>query len=145
MVIRVSMSLITNHLKHVLIMAKKEIDTAVYVDKYSDEGLMSKVKRLGKKMGGKLLYNVYVLYYVLKSRDVPIKVKAEILGALGYVLVPLDLIPDFIPVAGFADDLAAVAFAVHSACAQITPVIQQKAEQQVSKLIGSTDDCELAA
>ena len=78
-------------------MAKKEIDTAAYVDKYSDEGLMSKVKRVGKKMGGKLLYNVYVLYYVLKSRDVPVKVKAEILGALGYVLVPLDLIPDFIP------------------------------------------------
>jgi hypothetical protein len=39
-------------------MAKKEIDTAAYVDKYSDEGLMSKVKLLGKKMGGKLLYNV---------------------------------------------------------------------------------------
>ena len=95
-------------------MAKKEIETTVYVDKYSDEGLMSKVKRVGKKMGSKLLYNVYVLYYVLKSRDVPVKVKAEILGALGYVLVPLDLIPDFIPVAGFTDDLAAVAFAVHS-------------------------------
>jgi len=126
-------------------MAKKEIDTAAYVDKYSDEGLMSKVKRLGKKMGGKLLYNVYVLYYVLKSRDVPVKVKAEILGALGYVLVPLDLIPDFIPVAGFTDDLAAVAFAVHSARAQITPGIQQQAEDKVHKLIGSTDDCELAA
>lgn len=126
-------------------MAKKEIDTAVYVDKYSDEGLMSKVKRVGKKMGGKLLYNVYVLYYVLKSRDVPVKVKAEILGALGYVLVPLDLIPDFIPVAGFTDDLAAVAFAVHSARAQITSGIQQQAENKVHKLIGSTDDCELAA
>ena len=126
-------------------MAKKEIDTTVYVDKYSDEGLMSKIKRVGKKMGGKLLYNVYVLYYVLKSRDVPVKVKAEILGGLGYVLVPLDLIPDFIPVAGFTDDLAAVAFAVHSARAQITPGIQQQAEDKVHKLIGSTDECELAA
>ena len=38
MVIRVSMSLITNHLKHVLIMAKKEIDTAAYVDKYAYSG-----------------------------------------------------------------------------------------------------------
>ena len=126
-------------------MAKKEIDTTKYADKYSDEGLMSKVKRIGKKMGGKLLYNVYVLYYVLKSRDVPVKVKAEILSALGYVLVPLDLIPDFIPVAGFADDLAAVTFAVQAAHAQITPSIQQRAEKKVYKLIGSTDECELAA
>lgn len=126
-------------------MAKKELGTAVYADSYSDEGLMSKLKRVGKKMGGKLLYNVYVLYYVLKSRDVPVKVKAEIIGALGYVLIPLDLIPDFIPVAGFTDDLAAVAFAVHLARNQITPAIQQKAEEKVFKVIGSTDECELAA
>ena len=126
-------------------MAKKEIDTAVYADSYSEEGFKSKMKRLGKKMGGKLLYNVYVLYYVLKSRDVPVRVKAEIIGALGYVLVPLDLIPDFIPVVGFTDDLAAITFAVHQAHAQITPGIQKKAEKKVFKLIGSTDQCELAA
>lgn len=126
-------------------MAKKEIDTTKYADSYSDEGFKSKMKRLGKKMGGKLLYNVYVLYYVLKSRDVPVRVKAEILGALGYVLVPLDLIPDFIPVVGFSDDLAAVAFAVHAAHAQISPAIQQKAEKKVYNIIGSTDGCELAA
>lgn len=126
-------------------MAKKEIDTTAYADSYSEEGFKSKMKRVGKKMGGKLLYNVYVLYYVLKSRDVPVKIKAEIIGALGYVLVPLDLIPDFIPVAGFADDLAAITFAVHQAHAQITPGIQQQAEQKVYKMIGSTDDCELAA
>ena len=87
----------------------------------------------------------YVLYYVLKSRDVPVRVKAEILGALGYVLVPLDLIPDFIPVVGFSDDLAAVTFVVQQAHAQITPGIQKKAEKKVFKLIGSTDECELAA
>ncbi len=126
-------------------MAKKEIDTSKYADSYSDEGLMSKVKRIGRKMGGKLLYNVYVLYYVLKSRDVPVKVKAEIIGALGYVLVPLDLIPDFIPVAGFTDDLAAITFAVQAAHAQITPGIQQRTEKKVYNLIGSTDECELAA
>ena len=126
-------------------MAKKEIDTSKYADSYSDEGLMSKVKRIGRKMGGKLLYNVYVLYYVLKFCDVPVKVKTEILGALGYVLVPLDLIPDFIPVSGLTDDLAAIIFAVHAAHAQIIPGIQQKAEKKVYNLIGSTDECELAA
>lgn len=125
-------------------MAKKKIETAVYADKYSDENLLSKLKRVGKKMGGKLMYNVYVLYYVLKSRDVPVKVKAEIIGALGYVIMPLDLIPDFIPVAGFTDDLAAITFAVQMARAQITPAIQQKAEDKVYNTLGSLEDCELA-
>ena len=124
-------------------MATKQIDTTVYADSYSDEGFKSKMKRLGKKMGGKLLYNAYVLYYVLKSRNVPVKVKAEIIGALGYVLLPLDLIPDFIPVVGFTDDLAAITFAVHQAHGQITPGIKRRAEAKVFKLIGSTDECEL--
>lgn len=124
---------------------EKKIDTASYAGNYSDESFSHKVKRFGKKMGGKLLFNVYVLYYVLKSRDVPIKVKAEIIGALGYVIVPLDLIPDFIPVAGFADDLAAITFAVHVARSHITPDIQQKAEQKVLEIFGSLEECELAA
>lgn len=123
----------------------KKIDTAAYAGNYSDESFNHKVKRFGKKMGGKLLFNVYVLYYVLKSKDVPIKVKAEIIGALGYVIVPLDLIPDFIPVAGFADDLAAVTFAVQVARAHITPDIQQKAEQKILEIFGSLEECELAA
>lgn len=123
----------------------KKIDTAAYAGNYSDESFNHKVKRFGKKMGGKLLFNVYVLYYVLKSKDVPIKVKAEIIGALGYVIVPLDLIPDFIPVAGFADDLAAITFAVQIARAHITPDIQQKAEQKILEIFGSLEECELAA
>lgn len=123
----------------------KKIDTAAYAGNYSDESFNHKVKRFGKKMGGKLLFNVYVLYYVLKSKDVPIKVKAKIIGALGYVIVPLDLIPDFIPVAGFADDLAAITFAVQVARAHITPDIQQKAEQKILEIFGSLEECELAA
>lgn len=123
----------------------QKIDTAGYAGNYSDESFNHKVKRFGKKMGGKLLFNVYVLYYVLKSKDVPIKVKAEIIGALGYVIVPLDLIPDFIPVAGFADDLAAITFAVQVARAHITPDIQQKAEQKILEIFGSLEECELAA
>ena len=75
----------------------------------------------------------------------PVRVKGEIIGAFGYVLFPLDLIPDFIPVLGFTDDLAAITFVVQQAHAQITPVIQKKAEKKVYKMIGSTDECELAA
>ena len=123
---------------------KKKINTTGFIKNCSSEALMSKIARFGKKMGGKLLYNVFALYYVLKSRDVPIKVKGEILGALGYVIMPLDLIPDFIPVGGFADDFAAVAFAVQSARANITPEIQHKAEQRVQDYLGDVTDYELA-
>ena len=37
---------------------------------------------------------------------------AVLVGALGYVLTPLDLIPDFIPVIGWSDDCLALAGAL---------------------------------
>lgn len=122
----------------------QRIDTSAYASNYSDENLMDKATRFGKKMGGKLLYNVFVLYYVLKSRNVPITVKLEIVGALGYVIFPADIIPDFIPVAGFSDDMMAIGYAIDRTRAYITPDIRRKAEQRVYSLLGSTTECVLA-
>ena len=51
-------------------MAKNnKISTEAYTGDYSDESFMDKVKRVGQKMGGKLLFNAFVLYYVLKSQE----------------------------------------------------------------------------
>ena len=122
-----------------------KIDTSAYTGNYSEENLMDKVKRFGKRMGGKLLYNVFVLYLVLKSKNVPIMVKLEIIGALGYLIFPADLIPDCIPLAGFTDDLTAITYAVDRTRSYITPDIRRKAEQLVLKTIGSTTECVLAA
>lgn len=127
-------------------MAKaKKINTDAYAGNYSDESFMDKTKRVGKKMGGKLLYNAFILYYVLKSRNVPFTVKLEIMGALGYVIFPADITPDFVPVAGFSDDMMAIAYAIDRTRAYITPEIRRKAEQRVLDIIGSTSECTLAA
>ena len=50
----------------------------------------------------------YALYLALRSPDVPWY--AKVIGAvvIGYVLSPIDLIPDFIPVIGLLDDLVIV-------------------------------------
>ena len=129
-----------------MIMAKNnKINTEAYTGNYSDESFKDKVKRVGQKMGGKLLFNAFILYYVLKSRNVPITVKLEIMGALGYVIFPADVIPDFVPVAGFSDDMMAIAYAIDRTRAYITPEIRRKAEQRVLDIIGSTSECTLAA
>ena len=52
--------------------------------------------------------NLKLLYGYLRSGD-DIAAKALIVGALLYFISPIDLIPDFIPVAGYLDDVAVIA------------------------------------
>ena len=49
-------------------------------------------------------------YFAGRYREIPWRSVALMLGTLLYLLTPIDLIPDFIPVLGYADDVAVVAF-----------------------------------
>ena len=87
---------------------KQPKDVKVYQKYYSESGFWKKLGKVAIVAGSRLIYCALLLYYVLKSPDVLIKDKAMIIGALGYFILPVDLIPDFIPVAGYADDMAAL-------------------------------------
>ena len=108
---------------------------------YSEEGLMDKLKKFAKKAGIKTVYAALLLYYVLLSKDVPVKEKGLIIGALGYLILPVDLIPDFIPVAGFTDDLAALAYAIHAVRSYVSPEIEVQAKAKLKDWFDSfTED-----
>jgi uncharacterized membrane protein YkvA (DUF1232 family) len=47
-------------------------------------------------------------YYCALDRETPTRVRATLLGALGYFVLPLDGIPDFILGLGFTDDAAVI-------------------------------------
>jgi len=55
-----------------------------------------------------LMLNLSALSLAYKRKDVPILAKITIVIAVGYALSPIDLIPDFIPVLGYLDDLIIV-------------------------------------
>ena len=57
----------------------------------------------------KSMFSLIRDYWNGNYRQVPWKTIAAVTGALLYVLMPLDLIPDFIPVAGFLDDAGVIA------------------------------------
>ena len=52
------------------------------------------------------------MYYTLQKPATPVWAKTMIIGALGYFISPIDLIPDFIPIAGYTDDLTALVAAI---------------------------------
>ena len=91
-------------------------------------------------MGSKLLYPALQLYYVLQSKDVPVKVKTLIIGALGYLILPADLVPDFIPALGFTDDLTALMVALRTVNKYITPDINARAKEQADRLLNEDNN-----
>lgn len=112
-----------------------------YEKYYSEEGLMDKLKKFAKKAGIKTVYAALLLYYVLLSKDVPLKEKGLIIGALGYLILPVDLIPDAIPVLGFTDDLAALASVIHIVRVFLSPEIQAQAQAKLKDWFDSfTED-----
>jgi uncharacterized membrane protein YkvA (DUF1232 family) len=94
---------------------------------------------VAKKAGAKVVYCALLLYYVLKSSSVPTEDKLIIIGALGYFILPLDLIADFIPIAGYTDDLAALIACYKAVKNNITPEIKQQAQNKYSEWFDNSD------
>ena len=85
-------------------------DFMKYANKFSQSDFVEKIANIAKRAGAKLVYAALILYYTLQSDKVSAANKAMIIGALGYMISPLDVIPDAIPIAGLTDDLAVLLF-----------------------------------
>jgi len=114
-----------------------------YGNHYSKDGFFDKCKQAGQKAGMKVIYAALLLFYVLEEPSTPVKEKTLIIGALGYLILPVDLISDAIPVFGFSDDLTALVYALHQIRAYITPNVEQKARQRLATWFTSIDENEL--
>ncbi len=118
-------------------------DLEKYRGSYSERGLMNKLTAVAKKAGIKAVYAVLLLYYALQSPQTSTKDKSIIYGALGYFILPLDLVPDFIPLAGFGDDLGALLWALSRVLANITDEVREKARLKLRDWFGDYDRREL--
>ena len=107
-------------------------DFMKYANKFSQSDFVEKIANIAKR-GAKLVYAALILYYTLQSDKVSAANKAMIIGALGYMISPLDVIPDAIPIAGLTDDLAVLLFVLKKVWTDVDPDIQQKAKERLSK------------
>ena len=108
-------------------------DFMSYASKFSQTDFVEKIARIAKRAGAKLVYAALILYYTLQSDKISTANKAMIIGALGYMISPLDVVPDAIPIAGLTDDLAVLLFVLKKVWTDIDPEIQQKAKDRLAK------------
>ena len=106
---------------------------------YSEQGLREKLGKVARRAGLKVVYAVLLLYYALNSPSISTKDKSIIYGALGYFILPLDLLPDVLPVVGFTDDLSAILLALHAIWKNITPEVKAMAAAKASEIFSDFD------
>ncbi|MDE3219687.1 MAG: DUF1232 domain-containing protein [Nitrospirota bacterium] len=91
-------------------------------DKERLRHLLAKAVSIAQRRGGKLLKDIQLLVRLLKASmsgvytglSVRKLVAIVIVAAILYLISPLDVIPDFIPVVGYVDDAAVIAWVMKS-------------------------------
>ena len=104
-----------------------------YANKFTANDFVEKISRIAKRAGAKMVYAALILYYTLQSDNVSAKDKAIIIGALGYLISPLDVIPDAIPIAGLSDDLAVLIYVLKKVWVDVEPDVKAKAKDKLAK------------
>ncbi len=108
-------------------------DFMSYANKFSQSDFVEKISRIARRAGSKLVYAALILYYTLQSDKISKADKAMIIGALGYMISPLDVLPDAIPIVGLTDDLAVLVYVLKKVWTEVDPDIQEKAKSKLPK------------
>ena len=115
---------------------------------FNENSFRRKIRKLSGKLGSNMLYYLIVLYEMMLDKSIPAKTRMLFVAALGYFILPTDLVSDFLPALGYSDDLAFLTYAVASATDYMTPEIREKAKARVEKILNRTlndEETELSA
>ena len=107
-----------------------------YEQHYNESSFLDKVTKYGKLIGINALYKAVQLWFVMQKPDVPATTKAVIMGALGYLIAPLDFLPDLMPVLGYTDDFVAITFALIKVQGYIDEEVERKSKHLLAKIFG---------
>lgn len=114
-----------------------------YIRKFSENKLWRKIGRYARQIGIKAVYSALLLFYAYRREDTPKWAKNIILGVLGYLLSPIDAIPDLSPILGYTDDLGVLGFGLVTIAAYINEEVRAKARKKLHDWFGNYDEKEL--
>lgn len=107
---------------------------------FSDLGFWEKINRFATKVGVKGVYTAFLLYYAYQRKETPAWAKRVVLGALGYLVMPLDFIPDLSPFIGLTDDIGVLSFGLVTIAAFVNKEVREQARARTAKLFPAASD-----
>ena len=93
---------------------------------------IARLKRVAKRIP--FAEDLLAAWVCARDPSTPRRVKLTLLAALGYFVLPLDALPDVMPLLGFTDDAAVIAAALAAVAGSITPQHRQKAKEMLADL-----------
>jgi uncharacterized membrane protein YkvA (DUF1232 family) len=95
-------------------------------------GFWRKLRRLAARLP--FAEDLIAAHYCAFDRQTPLHVKAALIGALAYFVLPVDVIPDVLPVIGYTDDAAVLATAIKLVAFHITPDHREAARGALARM-----------
>jgi uncharacterized membrane protein YkvA (DUF1232 family) len=94
--------------------------------------LLGRLKRVAKRIP--FAEDVLAAWICARDPATPRRVRLTLLAAVGYFVLPLDAIPDIMPILGFTDDAAVIAAALAAVAGSITPEHRAQAKRTLAEL-----------
>jgi len=113
-------------------MSRKE-KLSGYEKYYDENNFLTKLRKLVFRLGEEVVIHVLMLWFLLLSGKVPLKTRLLIMAALGYLVMPADLVSDFIPALGFTDDVAFLTYAFNQTSHYMDESIRKKAVEKLQR------------
>jgi len=114
-----------------------------YVDKFSEGRFWQKLSCYARQAGIQATYAALLLFYAYNRKETPGWAKRIVLGTLGYLISPIDLMPDLTPLIGYTDDLGVLTFGLVTIAAYVDKSTKLKAREKLKDWFGSYDESSL--
>ena len=105
-------------------------------EEFDDQGFWSTVTGVVRSAGEAAVTQAFKAYFVAQANTTPTWAKGVLYGALAYFVLPLDAVPDIVPLVGFSDDVTAIGAALAATQAHATAEIDKKAKAAAHRVFG---------
>jgi uncharacterized membrane protein YkvA (DUF1232 family) len=115
-----------------------------YAGAFTEPALWRKLRKFAQSLGLKTVYTILLLYYAYVRKETPAWAKRIVIGALGYLLAPIDAIPDLTPFIGYTDDIGVLSFGLVTIAAYVNDEVKNQARDRLKAWFGHIDEQKLA-